>query len=459
MYLAHFGFTESPFSIAPDSHFLFLTGRHQEALAHLVYGIQEGNGLLLFTGEVGTGKTTVLRYLLEQLPENTHIALILNPKLSELEFLETICDELGVPYPKDSQSFKTLQNALNEHLLETYRNGGHTVLIIDEAQHLSPELLENIRLLTNLETQKRKLLQIVLVGQPELRSLLEHPTLKQVAQRIVARYHLTPLSRRETKGYIAHRLQKVGGEGSLFSSLAFRKIFFLTRGVPRLINILCDRCLLAAFAMNRTKITRRLVKKSSKEIFDFKQKKSLAIRLFFAFGLVVLSALLFFLWKTGDFTRTHFAHFAPSVTPKRMFLGPYFQRPESRDSVFAYRTLFALWGLFLPRESTTEEEVCRFAEENHLRCVAEQGTWDKIRLWNHPGILRLYGKAGDPIFTVLLSLRENTAVIAIGSNRLTLSKEDLNPYWRGEYFALWRPTLDEQTQTNITPYLWRHDDS
>lgn len=453
MYLSHFGLTESPFSIAPDPRFLFLSKRHQEALAHLLYGIEEGNGLLLFTGEVGTGKTTVLRYLLEQLPENTRIALILNPKLSALELLETICDELSISYPKHTGSFKTLLGALNEKLLETYQKGGHTVLFIDEAQHLSPELLENIRLLTNLETQKRKLLQIVLVGQPELRHLLEHPSLKQVAQRIVARTHLTPLSRQETKGYIAHRLQKVGGTSSFFSPLAFRKIFFLTQGVPRLINILCDRCLIAAFATNRSKVSRRLVKKSSKEIFEFKQKKIQVGRLFFVFSLTVLFASLFFLWKPGDFVRRNFAQFESLVTQRKMFLEPYFEKPESRDFMFAYRTLFALWGLFLPVESATEERVCDFAEENHLRCEARQGTWEHIRLWNRPGILRLYDQIHAPHFAVLLSLQKNTAVVAIGSNRITLSKEDLGPYWGGEFFTLWRPTLLEQAEQEIIPSL------
>lgn len=459
MYHSHFGFTEPPFSIAPDPRFLYLTKKHQEALAHLAYGIKEGNGLLLFTGEIGTGKTTVLRYLLEQLPDNTHIALILNPKLSELELLETICDELGIVYPKNSGSFKGLLDVLNKHLLETYRAGGHTVLIIDEAQHLTPELLENIRLLTNLETQRRKLLQIVLVGQPELRDLLEHPTLKQVAQRIVARYHLTPLSRRDTKGYIAHRIKMAGGEGALFSSFAFRKIFFLTQGIPRLINVLCERCLIAAFATNRSKVTPRLVKKSSKEIFGAKKKTSRMGALVGILALVTVGTGILFFWQTSGFEKPSLVHFVPSVVSVES-VEPYFEKPESRDFVMAYRTLFALWGIFLPEGIATEDRICRFAEENHLRCDAQNGNWDSLlnrkQLWNYPGILRLYDKAGQPHFAVLLGLKENDAVVAMGSDRVTLSKTDLNQYWKGEYFGLWRPVLSNKTEApgEMTPRLY-----
>lgn len=427
LYCSHFGFIESPFSIAPDFRFLYLTKRHEEALAHLIYGIQEGNGLLLFTGDIGTGKTTVLRYLLEKLPSHTQVALILNPKLSERELLETICDELAIERSQNSRSFKELLDLLNHHLLNTYQAGGHTVLVIDEAQHLSPDLLESIRLLTNLETQKRKLLQIVLVGQPELRHLLEHPNLKQVAQRIVARYHLTPLSKQETKGYIAHRLKIAGHSGHLFSTSAFRKIFFLTQGVPRLINILCERCLIAAFATNRFKISARLVKKSSKEIFGIKKNAGFYWRLcILLFGFLVIAGISsLWVWQKT----------------KQPVLTPYFQKTESRDIQVAYRTLFALTGIFLPDHVITEAQICRFAEENKLQCKKERTSLDQLRFWNQPGILRLYDKAEQPYFGVFIRLTEKHVVLAIGNEHITLSSEDLMQYWRGEYDIL-RPRFN-----------------
>lgn len=421
LYGSHFGLVESPFSIAPDFRFLYLTKRHEEALAHLLYGIQEGNGLLLFTGDIGTGKTTVLRYLLENLPSTTQIALILNPKLSEHELLETICDELGIEYPKNNGSFKTLLNLLNDYLLDTYQAGKHTVLVIDEAQHLSGEVLESIRLLTNLETQKRKLLQIVLVGQPELRDLLAHPNLKQVTQRIVARYHLTPLSKQETKGYIAHRLKIAGHSGQLFSTAAFRKIFFLTQGVPRLINILCERCLIAAFATNRFKISARLVNKASKEIFGMHRGA-----VFRGPWLILLGFLVFMGISAGWVWNQY----------QQSVLTPYFQKTESRDIRVAYQTLFALQGILLPEDVITEAQICLFAEQNQLQCHPEKTSLEQLRSVNQPGILRLYDKSELPHFAVLIRVTEKNVVLAIGHERLTLPTEDLISYWRGEYDIL-----------------------
>ncbi|HEY8536890.1 MAG TPA: AAA family ATPase, partial [Vicinamibacterales bacterium] len=205
MYTEFFGLNEKPFSITPDPRYLYLSRRHADALAHLIYGISESGGFIQLTGEVGTGKTTLIRCLLEQLPEKAEIALILNPQLSSRDFLENICEELRVPYPEEA-SARELIAALNGYLLKAHAEGRRVVLIVDEAQTLGPELLEQVRLLTNLETPTQKLLQIILIGQPELRDLLARPEMRQIAQRVTGRYHLEPLTRAETAPYVRHRL-------------------------------------------------------------------------------------------------------------------------------------------------------------------------------------------------------------------------------------------------------------
>ncbi len=266
MFTKHFGLKEPGFSITPDPRYLFLTQEHREALAHLLYGAGEGGGFVLLTGEVGTGKTTVCRAFLEQVPPQVHVALILNPALTAPELLHTICNEFGIPVPEETDSTRVLLDKLNHYLLEAHACHQRPVLMIDEAQNLSPEVLEQIRLLTNLETHTHKLLQVFLIGQPELRDLLERKNLRQLAQRITARYHLMPLSRDETKGYIRHRLAVAGVNHPLFTPAALSEIHGLTGGVPRLINILCDRALLGAFATHKQQVDKPIVQKAASEL-------------------------------------------------------------------------------------------------------------------------------------------------------------------------------------------------
>lgn len=265
MYAAYFGLREPPFAITPDPAYVYLSRHHQEALAHLLYGVGENGGFVQLTGEVGTGKTTLIRALLEQRLEHVDVALCLNPRLTVEELLATVCDELGVSYPRPVHTLKALLDALNAHLLQTHAAGRRTVLILDEAQNLSREVLEQIRLLTNLETAKHKLLRIILVGQPELRALLARPDLRQLAQRITARYHLPPLDRRETAAYINHRLRVAGGRDDLFTAGARRVAYHDSGGVPRLINIICDRALLGAYGRGMRRVTARLARAAARE--------------------------------------------------------------------------------------------------------------------------------------------------------------------------------------------------
>jgi general secretion pathway protein A len=268
MYLSFFGLNEKPFAITPDPRYLFLSARHAEALAHLVYGIKEAGGFIQLTGEVGTGKTTIIRSLLAQIPKDAEVALILNPRVSATEFLLTICEELGIGVPDESvQSGKDLVDILNAYLLRAHSKGRRVVLVVDEAHHLDRDVLEQVRLLTNLETATHKLLQIILIGQPELRELLERNDLRQLAQRITGRYHLNPLSRDETAAYVRHRLRVAGSTSDIFSPVALLELFRLSGGVPRVINILCDRALLGAYAQDRHRVTGALVLQAAREVF------------------------------------------------------------------------------------------------------------------------------------------------------------------------------------------------
>ncbi len=268
MYDDYYRFKQKPFSIAPDPAFLYLSERHREALAHLMYGLRTDGGFVLITGEVGTGKTTLIRSLIDEVPDDLDVAFVLNPRLTVNELLETLCEELGIPERNDAATTnKHLIDRLNKHLLRIHALGRSTVVIIDEAQNLSPAVLEQIRLLTNLETNERKLVRIILLGQPELAEMLDRREMRQLVQRVTARYHLAALTKDDTRAYIAHRLSLAGGNPHLFTRSAAHESYRLSRGIPRLINVVADRALLGAYVEGRPRVTARIVRKAAREAF------------------------------------------------------------------------------------------------------------------------------------------------------------------------------------------------
>jgi general secretion pathway protein A len=267
VYLSYFNLDSQPFSIVPDHRALYMSHSHREAVAHLLYAMNESGGFVQLTGEVGTGKTTVCRYILSNLPDDVDVALLINPRITEKEMLEAICDELGITYGKTTRQ-KDLVTLLNDYLIEAHSNGRRTVLIVDEAQTLSREVLEQVRLLTNLETSSAKLLQIILIGQPELSQTLQRHDLRQLSQRIVGRFSLKPLNHQETREYIEHRLNISGVQRALFSKGAISRIHRLSGGIPRLINVLCDRALLGAYGQNLSRVGKRIVNQAGREVLN-----------------------------------------------------------------------------------------------------------------------------------------------------------------------------------------------
>ena len=299
MYTSYFGLEEKPFSIAPNPDYLFMSDRHREALNHLTYGLGDTGGFVLLTGEVGTGKTTISRRLMENLPENTQAAFILNPTLSSQELLATLCDELKIRYRKTGATLKTLTDKIQQKLLKNHNENINTLLIIDEAQHLQPEVLEQLRLLTNLETNTKKLLQVILIGQPELQQLLQRRDLRQLAQRITARYHLLPLNKQEVEQYLKHRLSVAKCFRNIFDKSAVNAIHKTCKGIPRLMNLLAERSLMNAYNSNNAVVNKKIVLQAAHDalgdefqVIPWWQNRLLkSVTLIVTFGLVLVAGI------------------------------------------------------------------------------------------------------------------------------------------------------------------------
>ncbi len=402
MYNEYFGFKEAPFSIAPDPQFLYMSDRHREALAHLVYGLKTDGGFVLLTGEVGTGKTTVCRCLLGQVPEHSEIAFVLNPKLTVVELLATICDELGIAYPAGNRSNKVFIDAINAFLLDAHSQGRKTVLIIDEAQNLQVDVLEQIRLLTNLETHKQKLLQVIMLGQPELKQMLERSELRQLAQRITARYHLEPLSKNEIQAYVGHRLSVAGVEQQLFPETTTNKLYQLSGGVPRLITPapLWQWALVVLLLLGGSAFLLQIYLNSQPQ-------------------------------KAGEPL--------PKIPINRaeapQKLSWQSQEPVGRSSILAYKVLFSRWG---QEYRETEGAAARQAEALGLKLILKRGSLGLLTQLNRPAVLKLSDLQGQDFYATLTALSEQDVTLVLAEQVKIVSLATLNKHWFGEFALLWK---------------------
>lgn len=459
MYTSFFGLGEKPFAITPDPRYLFMSERHAEALAHLLYGITEAGGFIQLTGEVGTGKTTIVRSLLERMPGHADVAVILNPQLTPVEFVLTICEELGIfMRDEDASSIKDLVDLLNRRLLEAHAKGRRIVVIVDEAQNLMPATLEQVRLLTNLETASKKLLQIILIGQPELRELLDRVELRQLAQRITGRYHLAPLSRSETASYVNHRLKVAGAVGEIFSSSALREVHRLSGGVPRIINVICDRALLGAFTQEQHRIGPGMIREAASEVYGRSFSPPWMKLLVGSAGSVAVLGLILGIWqliRTTDAEEPAAA--APPVVeaaPVQLAqaapqLLPPAPRPQDvaemlvekvglTNTESAFSQLFALWGAkFTPNGG----RPCDQAKKQGLECVYQQGTWGQLRTLNRPAILTLIDEDSNAHQVVVSGLVGDTAKINLPDETRMVSIASVSRLWYGDYLVMWRPQI------------------
>ena len=451
MYTSFFGLAEKPFAITPDPRYLYLSERHAEALAHLLYGIDDAGGFVQLTGEVGTGKTTMVRSFLAQLPAHADVALILNPRITPEEFLLAICDELHVAVPAaQRQSVKAIVDFLNQFLLDAHARGRRVVVIVDEAQQLSADVLEQVRLLTNLETATQKLLQIILVGQPELREVLARNDLRQLAQRITGRYHLDPLSRPEAAAYARHRLKVAGATGEIFTAGALAELHRLARGVPRLINVIADRALLGAYTREEPRVSPALIRHAAAEVHGRRFTAPWlpwAIGSAAAAGVVLLALSLYAALAPQKSARPPLAA-QPAVAAPAGAAPPPPRPPTVAEFLAlhaadtgtdpAFARLFALWNApFDPRGP----RPCDQATAQGLECLAEKGSIAQLRLLNRPAILSLAGAGGAEQQVVVSALDDASARLEAGGATLRADLLDLQRYWYGDFLVLWRPPL------------------
>lgn len=462
MYLRYFGLNEAPFSITPDPAFVFLSPRHRDALAHLLYGVGQGGsgGFVQLTGEVGTGKTTLCRCLLEQIPDGTHIALLLNPLVSPRELLAAISEELGIDVSKTIDSTRLLVDGLNRYLLAAHERGERVVVVIDEAQNLSPEALEQVRLLTNLETSKEKLLQIVLLGQPELRELLQRRTLRQLAQRITARYHLSPLGPKDTHLYIRHRMQVAGAQRNPFRRGAMNALYQRSQGIPRLINIIADRSLIAAFAKERMDVTAAMVHEAANEVqLGERQVKRvrwpLVVGAAAAVAVAVLAVATFndyrFPADPGNIGKGEAAmelagepelkaEIIPEDVPVSQVEVEEPEQPAELDEAWlqehqqqVWRGLAEMWNQ--PGAAFAIQAACNGDNSLGYACLRDQGSWSKISRLGLPVVLVLQGET--PSYLLLHGIDSDRLLIGTLQQMKTISRESVESDWLGGYLVVW----------------------
>ena len=482
MYEKHFNFSENPFTIAPNPRYLYLTDRHREALAHLSYGLRENGGFILLTGEVGTGKTTVCRCLLERVPGDVRLAMVLTPTLEANELLAAICDEFGIDYGPGATS-KALTDALNRYLLDVHTKGRRAVVVIDEAQNLATEVLEQLRLLTNLETNEHKLLQIILIGQPEFLAKLEQPEMRQLSQRIVARFHLAPLSPGEVCAYISHRLKIAGGSSSIFPKAVSLRVAQLSKGVPRLVNLLCDRALLGCYVQEQHEVDMKTLQRAAREVFGDRRLSRREVararragtgRWFWLSAPVVAAAAAWLLLAGGLPERAEFPSLferfkgadsvevaeAPTPTPgESMPQGGYrgaagdtaepvevaasappltweaLVRAEHSEFA-AYLALFNAWNVqYLPGSAPTP---CGFAFREQLDCWHRRGRLRDLQHFNRPALLKMVSEQGSLFYAALLGVDGDRVRLGIGEREMEVPRGEVERRLTGEFTLLWR---------------------
>lgn len=445
MYHSYFGIEEQVFSIAVNPKYMYMSDQHREALAHLLYGVKSG-GFVMLTGEVGTGKTTTIRCLLEQLPANADVAIIMNPAASSRDLMCSICDEFGVQYDTDEASIKILTDKLYAFLLQNHTNERNSILLIDEAQLLRITTLEQIRLLTNLESHTQKMLQIILVGQPELNDVLAQPALRQLSQRITARYHLRPLNLNETSAYIRHRLTVAGMPPGRdpFSPVVVKKMHAISGGIPRLINILCDRMLLGAYSQEATTVDSRMFKQASEEVLGDPREKAFIRRhrlspplIYSGSAVAVALILLCVIWWL-------FRPAAP-VPAASVVAGARVEQSASgviesstRRTRHQDEALTALLN-HLGYQQESAAYPCWLANKNGMDCeTLEAKTWDDFLAINRPAVLTLTSPTRHTVYASVINIEGNSATLLADGGEQTISLDELGALWTGEYVIIWR---------------------
>ncbi|ELH7810759.1 AAA family ATPase [Vibrio harveyi] len=466
MYKDFFGFVELPFSIVPNSRYLYLSQRHKEAITHLQAGLGDGGGFAMLTGEVGTGKTTVAKAMLANLDENTKAGLILNPTFSSRDLLEAICDEFKVTYPEEA-SLKQLNQAIHDYLLRNHKMGWTTLLVIDEAQHLAADVLEQLRLLTNLETDTRKLLKVLLVGQPELQRLLQTTQLRQLAQRITGRYHLLPLDEKETADYITFRLHTAGGDKQLFDRSSTKLIAKYSHGIPRLINLICDKSLNLSYHKGNVVVDKQTVHQACEEVMQFQAEiyqqdqpvrrsfewptwGSAAIGVFAAVGIgwavmqkmpsqVSTSIQSNPIQVAQTTSQPVIAEMNEQLTSEQrnMLL-------EQTQSNLAVNELYKLWGY----RASVRDNLCLSEPQSTMRCERKMATWPLLVQQNRPVILEL-NYQGQVGYVLLYAIGSDKVEVLNGSQRLRLPVSWLKPLWQGNIIELWQAPLRETLRLDM----------
>ena len=460
VYLQHFGLKREPFSIVPDPNLLFPSYQHRQAVAHLKYGLDREGGFVVLTGEVGTGKTTLTRTIIEHLPAHIRVAYILNSKLKETDLFASICKELSIKFKRNAHlSYaKQCSDAIYDNLLQAHSEGLKTLIILEEAQNLDDEILESLRLLSNLETNSNKLLHILLVGQPELIEKLAQNNLRQLNQRVVSRFHLLPLKIREVPDYINYRLAQAGGIREIFDRRSYKHIFKLTKGVPRLINLICHQALLAAYSESKQSINASLVIKSSAEVIG-EETKPFRHKVW-QIGVFILLNLLILMFFFREELQWEIVTDKSQYNYQGKLEGKLFQEEEENNisavnplkelktnhpvervspSINPIEHLFSLWGHRV-EGIFTEEALNSSATDIGLKYETDESIdFDVILKTNRPGIVHLTDSNSNITSVVLLEVRDETILLFDLNGESSIKLDIFLKRWTGSFSYLWAP--------------------